>query len=227
MGLKSLVVLGLVALLAACSPPPPGFQPQAVGDGQVVRQNSVTKADYVVSAVGTSRVGVMQVTQPEYNRWGTTFQLNVIPNAPGANQFGVSSVSISQGGQPREVIGQKQIAKALEDDSDRQEAMNLMIGLVGTMSNSMAVARPTNLSSSTIALNNSSMMLSNMVTSQSVQSNADMSSAIAKTHLSDTEIGPRQSLLALVSSPNIVPGAPVALTIRVGADVHTVTFVPR
>ena len=114
MGLKSLVVLGLVALLAACSPPPPGFQPQAVGDGQVVRQNSVTKADYVVSAVGTSRVGVMQVTQPEYNRWGTTFQLNVIPNAPGAIQFGVSSVSISQGGQPREVIGQKQIAKALE-----------------------------------------------------------------------------------------------------------------
>ena len=225
---KFLAIVFTTLAVAGCSSGPAQFNPVLNSPStQFIRTNTVTGGKFVLSTASGSRLGLMQVKDKAYDRWGPTFQVKLVAEGSSSFRFGVDNVSVRQDGNYLEVFGAKEIAKAIREERGKTEFLMTVIKVMGALSNTLAASNPTPMSASTISTNNAAILIATDSTLKSSADGRAFSSAVAKTHLSDVSVFSGQELAALISIPDLDDDDPAEFEFQVGNDRHKIVFVPK
>jgi hypothetical protein len=223
---KTLTVIVLALSVAACAGSP-NLQPTVQdSETQFIKTNTRDNSQFVLSAEPHSRVALWQVHDKAFQQWGTPFDIKVAAIDMPVSDFSISNVQVTQNGKPVRVMGKKEVDAAIKSDNDQMQAMNLMIGILGTTSSAMAVAHPTSMSAPIIAMNTSSIMVASMAADQTAADSAAATMEVDKVYWSTVNIPEGQMAGGLVTIDGL-DSAPVEFTITVGSDVHHIVLSPK
>ena len=165
----------------------------ALTNGQVSEKtNSVDGSSFLLSSRPHSKVAIFQVRDPNLAQWGTTFDVK-IASKDSEIKFSSACVDIetsdistiymtkigwlsfagplkSLGGWPVGIshvaLGAASVTELIGKANDNMQTMALMVGALGAMSSSVALAHPNALTPSTVALNNASVAMTAMAADQ-------------------------------------------------------------